>query len=252
MTRPDDMPFPGAWDEYDAASGLNHLRWNPDTDIVPAAQGAVTRAPGFYQVWDPCLQGFVTRPARTLPLTTRPRLSRDIRLPHNTNGRPIEDVTLPTWDEDDADGSTPPSMDPQAYAALDAHLNDTRYRNTAGYLINNNHDYLHHDKENPMSITPGELRGRLQPTILLRMTAAVQSAPGNTDTDGMVFGPGVVVFAQYIGNGRLILTPLDTSYVHGSHVVMASALNTTAEIIKNAELANAFMHHRNPTAADPR
>lgn len=93
-------------------------------------------------------------------------------------------------------------------------------------------------KEHAMPITPGELRGRTQPTLLLRMTEAVQSAPGNTDTDGLVFGPGVVVFAQYIGNGRLLLTPVSRDLA--PQVVMASALNSTANIITDTEITKAF------------
>lgn len=105
---------------------------------------------------------------------------------------------------------------------------------------NRNPDYLHTTKENPVMITPGELRGRLQPTILLRMTSSVHAAPGNTDTDQKVFGPGVVVFAQYIGNGRLVLTPVARNGVYAPAVVMASALNTTAEIITEDDLRKAF------------
>lgn len=105
---------------------------------------------------------------------------------------------------------------------------------------NDNPDYLHHDKEHTMTITPGELRGRLQPTILLRMTSSVDAAPGNTDGQGKVFGPGVVVFAQYIGNGRLILKPVARNGIYAEAVVMASALNTTAEIIPEQEIHDLF------------
>jgi hypothetical protein len=89
-------------------------------------------------------------------------------------------------------------------------------------------------------ITPGELRGRTQPTILLRMTNGVDAAPGNTDGEGAVFRPGLVVFAQYIGNGRLLLTPVDPGTGWGPQVVMASALNSTAEIIPAHELEKAL------------
>lgn len=94
-----------------------------------------------------------------------------------------------------------------------------------------------------MVITPGELRGRTQPTILLRMTGNVEAAPGNTDGQGPVFRPGLVVFAQYVGNGRLVLTPVDPATGWGSQVVMASALNSTAEIIPAHELEKAFEAH---------
>lgn len=95
-------------------------------------------------------------------------------------------------------------------------------------------------KETTVTITPGELRGRTQPTIMLRMTSEVTPAPDNTDGDTPVFREGVVVFAQYVGNGRLILTPIDPSEAWGPQVVMASALNTTAEILPEHELAAAF------------
>lgn len=96
-------------------------------------------------------------------------------------------------------------------------------------------------KEPTVSITPGELRGRTQPTILLRMTSSVAAAPD--DTGGVarqVFRKGLIVFAQYVGNGRLLLTPVDHGAGYTSQVVMASALNTTAEIITDNELADAF------------
>jgi hypothetical protein len=90
-------------------------------------------------------------------------------------------------------------------------------------------------------IQPGELRGRTQPTILLRMTQPVIPAPHNTDGDREpVFETGLVVFATYVGNGRLILDPIDKSTQWGSQIVMASALNTTAEIINHEELRKAF------------
>lgn len=109
-------------------------------------------------------------------------------------------------------------------------------------LTNDNPDYLHADKEHPVSITPGELRARLQPTILLRMTAPVAPAPGNTDVTAPtpVFTAGMVVFAQYIGNGRLVLTPVRRVGSWGPQVVMASALNTTSTIITDHELSLAF------------
>lgn len=106
----------------------------------------------------------------------------------------------------------------------------------AGWHRNDNPDYLHHDKEHTVTITPGELRGRVQPTILLRMTSQVAAAPGNTDTAGLVFHAGLVVFAQYVGNGRLLLTPIMRGTGWAPHVVMASALNTTAEIVPESEL----------------
>jgi hypothetical protein len=96
------------------------------------------------------------------------------------------------------------------------------------------------DKEKAMAITPGELRGRTQPTILLRMLKPVEPAPGNVDRKLPVFSDGEVVFAQYIGNGRLLLTPVDTTSGYGPQVVMASALNSTAEIISRDQLFNGF------------
>lgn len=95
-------------------------------------------------------------------------------------------------------------------------------------------------------ITPGELRGRTQPTILLRMLSPVQPAPGNTDTDQPVFTAGVIVFAQYIGNGRLLLDPIIRSGDHSPQVVMASALNSTAEIIPDNDLRELFPRMTRP------
>lgn len=97
-------------------------------------------------------------------------------------------------------------------------------------------------------ITPGVLRGLTQPTIVLRMTAAVPPAPGDMDgtgsyhgdTPALVFNPGMLVFAVYVGNGRLILTPIDSESVHSPHVVMASALNATAEIVSGRDIVQAF------------
>jgi hypothetical protein len=103
-------------------------------------------------------------------------------------------------------------------------------------------------KEPIVSITPGELRGRTQPTILLRMTSSVAPAPGNEDGSTQVFRAGLVVFAQYIGNGRLLLTPIDPMPGYPAQVVMASALNSTAEIIGSEELADAFGTTMRPAA----
>src|ERR1043165_1173258 len=94
-----------------------------------------------------------------------------------------------------------------------------------------------------MTITPGELRGRTQPTILLRMTDSVAAAPGNTDGEGPVFRPGMLVFAQYVGNGRLILTPVAPGTPWGPQVVMASALNSTAEVVPAHELEKLVEAH---------
>lgn len=82
-------------------------------------------------------------------------------------------------------------------------------------------------------ITPGELRGRTQPTIILRMDSTVAAAP---PAQVQVFEPGLYVFAQYIGNGRLLLTPVDPTAGFDSEVVMASALNSTATIINGSKL----------------
>lgn len=91
-----------------------------------------------------------------------------------------------------------------------------------------------------MTITPGKLRALTQPPILLRMEDSVAEAPGESPekrlsfapgTQRHVFAPGTIVFAQYIGNGRLLLTPLSPTNGFGSHVVMASALNGTASIV---------------------
>lgn len=101
-------------------------------------------------------------------------------------------------------------------------------------------------------ITPGELRGRTQPTILLRMLSPVDAAPGNTDGPGKVFTAGDVVFAQYIGNGRLILDPVRRTAQNGPQVVMASALNTTAEIITADELDGLLAPHDKPAHANLR
>lgn len=101
-----------------------------------------------------------------------------------------------------------------------------------------------------MTITPGELRGRTQPTLLLRMTSPVDAAPGNTDGPGKVFMAGDVVFAQYIGNGRLLLTPVRRNSISGPQVVMASALNTTAEIIDERELGALFGPRPKPLDAN--
>jgi hypothetical protein len=105
-------------------------------------------------------------------------------------------------------------------------------------------------KESTVTITPGELRGRTQPTLLLRMTSPVDAAPGNTDGPGKVFMAGDVVFAQYVGNGRLLLTPVRRTAMTGPQVVMASALNTTAEIIDERELDALFAQHPKPLDAN--
>lgn len=92
-----------------------------------------------------------------------------------------------------------------------------------------------------MTITPGKLRGLTQPTLILRMDSPVLEAPGEssyTDPD-KVFDKGVYVFAQYVGNGRLLLTPVAPG-VWGPHVVMASALNSTSSIVDGATLADAL------------
>jgi hypothetical protein len=89
-----------------------------------------------------------------------------------------------------------------------------------------------------MTITPGKLRGLTQPTIILRMDAAVEEAPGESHAD-VVFQDGVFVFAQYVGNGRLLLTPVAPG-MWGPHVVMASALNGTSSIVDTATLADAL------------
>lgn len=81
-----------------------------------------------------------------------------------------------------------------------------------------------------MTITPGKLRALTQPTILLLMDAPVSEAPGESESTDTVFERGMYVFAQYIGNGRLLLTPLYPGK-WGAHVVMASALNSTSSIV---------------------
>lgn len=98
-----------------------------------------------------------------------------------------------------------------------------------------------------MTITPGALRALTQPTILLRMDRPVAAAPGNPNGPGEVFGAGTLVFAQYIGNGRLLLTPVTTS-PHVAQVVMASALNDTSTILPQADLiAMAIVAHAQTT-----
>lgn len=87
-----------------------------------------------------------------------------------------------------------------------------------------------------MTITAGKLRALTQPPILIRMDKPVAEASGEGDRTGPVFEAGMVLFAQYIGNGRLELTPLNPTLGWGSHVVMASALNSTASILNGAEV----------------
>lgn len=92
-----------------------------------------------------------------------------------------------------------------------------------------------------MSITPGKLRGLTQPTIILRMEASVPEAPGESELT--VFGPGDLVYAQYVGNGRLLLTPVGSRTGYGSHVVMASALNGTASVVDGDTVVEALRLH---------
>lgn len=87
-----------------------------------------------------------------------------------------------------------------------------------------------------MSITPGKLRGLTQPTIVLYMESGVPEAPGESEHVDTVFERGMFVFAQYIGNGRLILMPVAPG-TWGPHVVMASALNGTSSIVDGPALA---------------
>lgn len=90
-----------------------------------------------------------------------------------------------------------------------------------------------------MTITAGKLRGLTQPTIVLRMDAPVAEAPG--ENDETVFDTNVYVLAQYVGNGRLILAPLDPSTDQwGPRVVMASALNSTATVVAGNRVAYAL------------
>lgn len=88
-----------------------------------------------------------------------------------------------------------------------------------------------------MTITAGKLRGLTQPTIVLRMDKPVAEAPG--ERDETVFAEGIYVYAQYIGNGRLLLTPVGNPG-WGSHVVMASALNSTSTIVEDDEVGRAL------------
>lgn len=88
-----------------------------------------------------------------------------------------------------------------------------------------------------MTITPGKLRALTQPTIMLRMEMGVDVAPGEGNHE--VFGVGVLVYAQYIGNGRLLLTPVGTS-AWPAAVVMASALNSAASIVDGDTVATAL------------
>lgn len=88
-----------------------------------------------------------------------------------------------------------------------------------------------------MTITAGKLRGLTQPTIILRMDKPVAEAPG--ERDQTVFAEGVYVYAQYIGNGRLLLIPIG-NVGWGSHVVMASALNSTSSIVENDDVDQAL------------
>lgn len=89
-----------------------------------------------------------------------------------------------------------------------------------------------------MTITAGKLRGLTQPTIMLKMESPVAEAPG--EGDRTVFGPGIYVLAQYVGNGRLLLSPLDPSTGWGQHVVMASALNSTSSIVEGHAISEAL------------
>jgi hypothetical protein len=89
-----------------------------------------------------------------------------------------------------------------------------------------------------MTITAGKLRGLTQPTIVLRMEKSVNEAPG--ERDRTVFDAGMFVLAQYVGNGRLLLTPIDPNTKWGSHVVMASALNSTSSVVDGDQIAAAL------------
>lgn len=88
-----------------------------------------------------------------------------------------------------------------------------------------------------MTVTAGKLRALTQPIIVLRMDKSVNEAPG--ERDQTVFADGIYVYAQYIGNGRLLLTPIGNPG-WGSHVVMASALNSTSTVVENDEVARAL------------
>src|SRR5690348_5346306 len=89
-----------------------------------------------------------------------------------------------------------------------------------------------------MSITPGRLRALTQPTIILRLNTDVPAAPG--ETAGRI-GAGFV-FAQYVGNGRLLLTPIGVS-MWESTVVMASALNATSTVVEGRDVVAALYEH---------
>lgn len=73
-------------------------------------------------------------------------------------------------------------------------------------------------------ITPGELRARLQPIELLKIEKPVPLLDG-----GEALEPGTIVFAQYIGNGDVILTPI-TGDMHG-YVAKAGVINGVASFV---------------------
>lgn len=195
------------------------------------------------------------RPWKVDPCTEQPVPARRERAMHDMDADPdpftwdghgtaayptwnTEDV-LPTWDGPDSPRPRPFSHRPHRDEPPSA---AARVGATVPLPA---HDITDEDlrKDTVMTITPGELRARTQPTILLRMTGPVAPAPGDTDSGPdpqTVFQTGVVVFAQYIGNGRLFLDPVDKTGGWAPHVVMASALNSTSEIITQGELIDVF------------
>lgn len=99
-------------------------------------------------------------------------------------------------------------------------------------------------------ITPGKLRGLTQPTIVLMMERSAPIAPGEIDEGKPAFSSGTFVFAQYIGNGRLLLTPISMED-DGPRVVMASALNSTASIVDSESLGRLLNPLRGRIEPDP-
>jgi hypothetical protein len=83
-----------------------------------------------------------------------------------------------------------------------------------------------------MAITHGELRARLQPTILLRATDTLPAVEGGT-----VFEAGTLLFAMYAGDGNILLSPVVASQ-GAPAIVKASQVNSRATLLSERELGS--------------